>query len=182
MIFKNVWTTVTIIEGEKSPGKMATTYTIKIEICPKNPFPTFIVFRRAFGLFIPRSFLYLFTYWFFKCAKRYFFLFQNGIRAAILWLLKAFHHVYNFYDNSKWWVSQDIWHINRKLLSKIAFKVFLAAVSWPQRHSTRVSGVSDSPTSGIQMFLKEFRRHKSKKMAILQFQDIYLRIGTRIYV
>ena len=102
-----------------------------------------------------------------KCAKKYFFLFQSGIEAAIPWLLKAFHHVCHFYDNNKWWVSQDIWHINQKLLSKIAFKVFLAAVSWPQRHSTRVSGVSDSPTSGIQMFLNEFRRHKSKKMAIL---------------
>ena len=119
-----------------------------------------------------------------KCAKKYFFLFQSGIEAAIPWLLKAFHHVYHFYDNNKWWVSQDIWHINQKLLSKIAFKVFLAAVSWPQRHSTRVSGVSDSPTSGIQMFLKEFRRHKARKWPfyLLQFQDIYLRIGTRIYV
>ena len=75
--------------------------------------------------------------------------------------------IFMIYIYSKWWVSQDIWHINQKLLSKIAFKVFLVAVSWPQRHSTRVSGVSDSPTSGIQMFLKEFRRHKSKKMAIL---------------
>ena len=133
----------------------------------KNPFLTFIVFRRACGLFTPRSFSYLFTCWFKNAQKKYFFLFQSGIRAAIPWLLKAFHHVYHFYDNSKWWVSQDIWHINQKLLSKIAFKVFLAAVSWPQRHSTRVSGVSDSPTSGIQMFLNEFRRHKSKKMAIL---------------